>query len=136
VEGGAVERRDGVSIDRDKETVANKYDFEAVPAGTEFQLAVVAENLEPAERGLLWLGLRELKEGRLALGGFKSRGLGQVALKDLRMKAVDSTDRSALKRYILQDQLTPVDSAEADHWLEVLWQQLEGEASDAPAVSE
>jgi CRISPR-associated RAMP protein (TIGR02581 family) len=136
VAGGAVERRDGVSIDRDKETVANKYDFEAVPAGTAFRLGLVAENLGQAERGLLWLGLRELQEGRLALGGFKGRGLGQVALDSFHMRGVEATDRAALKRYVLWDELTEVDAAEAGRWLEALWRELEGGASDAPIVSQ
>jgi CRISPR/Cas system CSM-associated protein Csm3 (group 7 of RAMP superfamily) len=116
-----------VSIDRDKETVSNKYDFEAVPAGTVFRLSVVAENLEDAERGLAWLGLRELKEGRLALGGFKGRGLGQVALDNITMCGVQTQDREALKSYILRGNLSSIGMDQADGWLESLWRELGGQ---------
>ena len=74
--------RDGVAIDRDTETAAEgmKYDFEAVPAGTEFQFELVVDNATEAELGLTLLGLREFEEGRVTLGGAASRGLGMVRL--------------------------------------------------------
>jgi CRISPR-associated RAMP protein (TIGR02581 family) len=136
IRGGAVERRDGVSIDRDKETVANKYDFEAVPAATTFRLKVVADNLEQTELGLLWLGLRELEQGRLALGGFKGRGLGQVELKDCRLRWVNARDRAFLKSYILGGTLTDVTPQQAGAWLESLVAELGEGASNAPTVSQ
>lgn len=127
VEGtsSAIERRDGVSIHREKETVQNKYDFETVPAGTAFALRVTAENLSPAERGLLWLGLRELGEGNVLLGGFKGRGLGQVRLADLRIQGIEPGDRMGLRRYILHGTFADIDAAEAEHWLQALWDELE-----------
>ncbi len=75
--------RDGVAIDRDTETAGNqlKYDFEAVPAGTEFTFEMVVENPSEAELGLALLGLREFEQGHIALGGASSRGLGQVRLE-------------------------------------------------------
>jgi CRISPR-associated RAMP protein (TIGR02581 family) len=80
---GQFDVRDGVAIDRDKGTVAvGPYDYEVVPAGTRFALHIEAENLEPWQHGLLWLGLRALKNGDVALGGFTSRGLGWVKLED------------------------------------------------------
>ena len=75
--------RDGVAIDRDKGTVAvGPYDYEVVPAGTRFELHIVAENLADWQRGMLWLGLRALERGDVPLGGFTSRGLGWVRLED------------------------------------------------------
>jgi CRISPR-associated RAMP protein (TIGR02581 family) len=47
-EGAEPELRDSVAIDREKESVANKYDFEAMPAGVRFGLEIVAENLDDA----------------------------------------------------------------------------------------
>jgi CRISPR-associated RAMP protein (TIGR02581 family) len=83
---GQFDVRDGVAIDRDKGTVAvGPYDYETVPAGTRFELRIVAENLAKWQRGLLWLGLRALKRGDIALGGFSSRGLGWVELQDPRI---------------------------------------------------
>lgn len=85
--------RDGVAIDRDKGTVAEgPYDYELVPAGTRFELHITAENLADWQRGLLWLGLRSLERGDVALGGFTSRGLGWVRLDDLQARLVDSAE--------------------------------------------
>lgn len=122
---GRIERRDGVSIHREKETVQNKYDFETVPAGTAFDLRITLENLTPAERGLVWLGLRELKDGDILLGGFKGRGLGRVQLTNIRIEGLEEGDREALKRYILHRALTPVPETDADRWLLRLWEELE-----------
>jgi CRISPR-associated RAMP protein (TIGR02581 family) len=81
---GQFDVRDGVAIDRDKGTAADGklYNYEVVPASTRFKLHIEAENLDGWQRGLLWLGLRALKDGRVALGGFTSRGLGWVRLEE------------------------------------------------------
>lgn len=81
---GLFDVRDGVAIARDKGTAADGklYDYEVVPAGTRFELHVEAENLDDWQCGLLWLGLRALKDGRVALGGFTSRGLGWIRLEE------------------------------------------------------
>ena len=117
------ERRDGVAIHRDKETVQHKYDFETVPAGSAFELRVTAENLGGAERGLLWLGLRELADGAILLGGFKGRGLGRARLAETSIAGVEAGDRAALKRYLLSGELTDMLGL-ADGWLETLWNEL------------
>lgn len=119
-----VERRDGVAIDRDKETVQHKYDFETVARTSAFRLQITAENLEPAERGLLWLGLSELMAGHVLIGGFKGRGLGQVTLTDLTMQMVEATDRPAFRNYLLHQTMTPVTPAQMERWLADLLQDL------------
>lgn len=88
---GQFQVRDGVAIDRDKGTVSEGrlYDYEVVPAGTRFELQVVAENLSPWQRGLLWLGLRALERGDVGLGGFTSRGLGWVRLKEWKARLIE-----------------------------------------------
>lgn len=80
---GRVELRDGVGIDRDTETARQgvKYDFEVVPASTRFNLEIVVENADDESLGLLAIGLRELEQGRVALGGKTTRGLGSVRLE-------------------------------------------------------
>src|SRR5439155_23324711 len=83
-----------------KETVQQKYDFETVPVGSAFALQITAENLNAAERGLVWMGLRELSEGAVLLGGFKGRGLGRVRLVAPTIQGVVSADRPALRRYL------------------------------------
>jgi len=128
-EPAIIQRRDGVAIDRDKETVQHKYDFETVPRMTAFGLQITAENLDAAECGLLWLGLRELIEGHVLLGGFKGRGLGRATLVELSMQMVDATDRRALRDYLLHNKMTPVTPAELDGRLEILLQELGLEAA-------
>jgi CRISPR-associated RAMP protein (TIGR02581 family) len=101
---GQFDVRDGVAIDRDKGTVAvGPYDYEVVPAGTRFELHIEAENLDEWQRGLLWLGLRELKRGDVALGGFTSRGLGWVRLEEPQVLLVEGA----------QEMLTMMAGAEA-----------------------
>ncbi|NWJ97032.1 MAG: CRISPR-associated RAMP protein [Chloroflexi bacterium] len=77
------EVRNGVAINRDTETAADGmlYDFEAVPAGVTFQFKALVENAEPELLGLFFLALRAFEEGRKALGGATSRGLGGVRLE-------------------------------------------------------
>lgn len=80
---GRIERRDGVGIDRDTETARQgiKYDFDVVPASTRFGLEIVAENAGDELLGLLALGLREMQQERVTLGGKTTRGLGGVKLE-------------------------------------------------------
>jgi CRISPR-associated RAMP protein (TIGR02581 family) len=122
------ERRDGVAIHREKETVALKYDFEAIPVGARFRLTLLAENLSPTERGLLWLGLQELARGQILLGSFRGRGLGHVQLEGLEIRGVEATDRPALREYLLHGTLRTVPPEEADRWLEALVQEMMGGA--------
>jgi CRISPR-associated RAMP protein (TIGR02581 family) len=80
---GQYQERDGVAIDRDTETAADKrkYDFEVVPAGTLFSFKAIAENVTDAELGLLMLGITQFENEMIPLGGANSRGLGVVRLE-------------------------------------------------------
>lgn len=121
--GAEAETRDAVAIDREKETVANKYDFEAVPVESRFGLEIVADNLDEAERGLLWLGIEELRRGQILVGGFKGRGLGRVALENLRLRFLD---RKSLRNYLLSGEMPLCDESNAQAWLEKLLKELAG----------
>ncbi|MEA5513320.1 CRISPR-associated RAMP protein Csx7 [Nodularia sp. UHCC 0506] len=79
---GQYQERDGVAIDRDTETAADGklYDFQVVPAGTQFEFRAVVENAEPWELGLLMIGLHQFETEQIPLGGGRSRGLGVVKL--------------------------------------------------------
>jgi len=79
---GQYQVRDGVAIDRDTETAREGllYDYEVVPAGTQFDCLIVVDNAKDWQLGLLFVGLDEFMEGRAALGGGRSRGLGAVRL--------------------------------------------------------
>ena len=123
VNHAVAETRDAVAIDREKETVANKYDFEALPANSRFQLEIVADNLDEVERGLLWLGIEELRRGQILIGGFKGRGLGQVTLASLQLRFVD---QKGLRNYLLTGEILPLDEEEAQGWLEKFLDELTG----------
>ncbi len=79
---GQYQERDGVAIDRDTETAADGklYDFQVVPAGTQFEFKAVVENAEEWELGLLMIGLHQFETEQIPLGGGRSRGLGVVKL--------------------------------------------------------
>lgn len=99
---GRYQIRDGVGIDRDTETVAQGlyFNYEAVPAGTQFQFEMMIDNADDAELGLALLGLREFEDGLVTLGGGRSRGLGHVALK-LDWDHASWVDRTGLRDYLL-----------------------------------
>lgn len=112
--------RDGVAIDRDTETAADgmKYDFEAVPPGTEFSFELVIENASTAELGLALLGLREFEEGLVLLGGAASRGLGRIHL-ELDWVRSEWLTAEKLSDYFLKNSV-PALSSEDER--ESLWQ--------------
>lgn len=117
------ELRDSVAIDRDKESVANKYDFEAMPAGVRFQFELIAENLNEEELGLVLLGVRALENGDILIGGFKGRGLGHVVLEN---PQYDWLDRAQLKDYLIRGQWGTLSEAQREHALETLFHALTG----------
>lgn len=80
--------RDGVAIDRERGTAANKrkYDFEAVPAGTRFEFALQLDNATEAETAITLLGVRSLAQSHIQLGGAKSRGLGWCRLENINIE--------------------------------------------------
>ena len=120
-DGAEPELRDSVAIDREKESVANKYDFEAMPAGVRFKLEIVAENLDDAELGLLLLGIRELQRGNIRIGGFKGRGLGVVQLENVRYEWVD---RNSLLKYLITGEAEPVVEAWVNAKLQALFDSM------------
>jgi CRISPR/Cas system CSM-associated protein Csm3 (group 7 of RAMP superfamily) len=72
------EERNGVAIDRVYGSVAfGPFNYETVVRG-EFPTRIDFKNVTLAHLGLLGLALRDLAEGRVALGFGKSRGLGRV----------------------------------------------------------
>jgi CRISPR-associated RAMP protein (TIGR02581 family) len=117
------ELRDSVAIDREKESVANKYDFEALPAGVRFQFELIAENLNDEELGLVLLGIRALENGDILIGGFKGRGLGHVTLECARYEWVD---RANLKDYLINGSVSTLDETKQNAVMETLFNALTG----------
>lgn len=87
VPGGAVELRDGVGIDRNHGTAADriKHDRAVLPAGTTLALSITIEVALEDDRArieaMLAHFLDALIDGRIPLGAARTRGLGRVALK-------------------------------------------------------
>ncbi|MEI6442919.1 MAG: CRISPR-associated RAMP protein Csx7 [Nostocales cyanobacterium ELA583] len=97
------QERDGVAIDRDTETAADGklYDFQVVPANTQFQFRAVVENAAEWELGLLMIGLHQFETEQIPLGGGRSRGLGVVKLNVDKMLWVDvENDPEKLLTYL------------------------------------
>jgi CRISPR-associated RAMP protein (TIGR02581 family) len=103
------ELRNGVAIDRDTGTAADRYlyDFEVVPAGTTFSCEIVAENADDWELGLLMIGLRPFERGEAVLGGARSRGLGAVKLVWDKQTRVAGGEE--LLDYLAGAELPPID---------------------------
>lgn len=103
---GSYEIRDGVVIDRDSETAVDglKYDFEATPAGTVYDIKIELENPEDKDLALVAAVLCEWENG-FKLGGFTSRGLGSVSLCDKKVEMVDYTRIDSLKNYLLSGKM-------------------------------
>ncbi|GIW08080.1 MAG: CRISPR-associated RAMP protein [Dehalococcoidia bacterium] len=122
-ESVAVEVRDGVAIDRDRETAVDrlKYDFEAVPAGLTFSLRLTLsvaggdEQRAARDLGLTCLGLAEYANGFGELGGKRSRGLGKCQLDDLAIFVLDLEEGRAedrvrrLRDYLVRQEMRPVE---------------------------
>ncbi|MEH2295171.1 type III CRISPR-associated RAMP protein Csx7 [Nostoc sp.] len=92
---GQYQERDGVAIDRDTETAADGklYDFQVVPAGTQFEFCAVVENAKECELGLLMIGLHQFETEQIPLGGGRSRGLGVVKLEIEKMYWLDVNNK-------------------------------------------
>jgi CRISPR-associated protein Csm3 len=133
--------RDGVAIDRDTGTVSGglKYDYEVVQGGTEFDLEIAAENLEPWQRGLLLLCVQALQTGEIRVGGAKSRGLGMVRLMGKNGSGrpeillyepgdIDARIQMAVGR--LEPAPVEVEGDVAQRWMTALAEEIERRLSD------
>lgn len=126
---GQYQLRNGVAIDRDTGTAsdAKLYDFEVVPASTEFSCEVVVENASDWELGLLMLGLRPYERGEGTLGGARSRGLGQVRIEWQSRTRVSS---DSLFEYISGQDADAFGDEEVKGWVKSLRARLK-EGADA-----
>jgi len=93
--------RDGVGIDRDTGTAADKrkYDFEQVDAGALFEFCMSVDNLEPEYEELLKFMVDVLASGQLRVGGKTSVGLGCIRLVDIKAYKIEPAN---LRSYLIQ----------------------------------
>ncbi|AKG20260.1 type III CRISPR-associated RAMP protein Csx7 [Calothrix sp. 336/3] len=136
---GQYQERDGVSIDRDTETAADGklYDFQVVPAGTQFEFKAIVENAEEWELGLLMIGLHQFETEQIPLGGGRSRGLGVVKLDIREMLWFDYPPEQPhllldyLKKLVMGDKSAYEDAREfKDHWVQQLIDKLTNSKSN------
>jgi hypothetical protein len=97
-----IEERNGVAIDRIYGSVAvGPFNYETAVAGT-FATRIDFKNITLAQLGLLGLALRDLAEGRIAIGFAKSRGLGRVKVAfgqlNISYPSCELTAEGALRR--------------------------------------
>lgn len=76
------EVRDGVGIHRKAEASREKvkFDYEIIPAGSQFGFEISVENLTSQDKWLVALGLNEFASGFCSLGGRTTTGLGNFKL--------------------------------------------------------
>jgi CRISPR/Cas system CSM-associated protein Csm3 (group 7 of RAMP superfamily) len=99
-----------------------------VPAGTEFDCHILVENAEGWQLGMLFVGLQEFVDGRVALGGGRSRGLGAVRL-DLAEKTL--VEKEDLLAYLAGEGGRLVKDEEIRKWRGEFIARLKKEASHA-----
>jgi CRISPR-associated RAMP protein (TIGR02581 family) len=131
---GQFEVRNGVAIDRDTETAGAGllYDFEVVPAGSQFHGEIVVENAADWERGMLMAGLRSFELGEAALGGGRSRGLGLVKLEFTSRRLIS---RHNVLDYIGGDQPAgDITDAEIGDWIKAFRSKLGGQPNAQTTV--
>jgi CRISPR-associated RAMP protein (TIGR02581 family) len=131
--------RDGVAIDRDKGSAADKrkFAYEVVPADTPFAVEIVVENPSDAELGLAWLGLRSFQQERIPLGGARSRGLGWCVLEIDWSRSQWLTAENLLASLFPEEPDRPAGtlseetgSAQVERWLRAFLQEIGLEGGD------
>lgn len=98
---GVIQVRDGVVLDRDSHTAVDglKYDYEVVPTGSRFEIAIDLEDCQDDQLALVGAAIFEWHAGS-SLGGFSSRGLGRFRLEDVHLATVDFTDVKQVLRFL------------------------------------
>lgn len=118
---GGYQVRDGVVIDRDSGTARHglKYDFETASRETSFYILIDMDNPTQEELAIVGAVLAEWQSG-FRIGGFTSRGLGQVVLTEVKTEQVDYKDPGHLKDYLLKRSMQKADNLLDDALQKVL----------------
>lgn len=116
--------RAGIAIDRRTGAAypGALYHVEYVEPGSRFRFSILSTNLPNYAIGLLAKVLRMVHQGWVRLGGFKTRGFGEVSVEDLRFAARGVTvDVEGLKLLKLDDFDEDVDlsglAGKSEGWL-------------------
>lgn len=134
---GRLEVRNGVGIRRDTRTAAKGilYSYEAVPAGARFDCEILIENADEVELGLAMLGLRELVQGRLLLGGSRSRGLGRARVEGWEtIQWVNGADTEGLLDYLATGKGKSLTQANLDDYITKLGNRVRSKGREGKDV--
>ncbi len=84
----------GVAIDRKRGTVARGalYHVEYIEPGAVFPGRITIDTVPNYVMGLIAIAINEINEGRVKIGGFKTRGFGRVRLEDIAIKITPYTE--------------------------------------------
>jgi CRISPR-associated RAMP protein (TIGR02581 family) len=106
---GILELRNGVAIDRDKQTVAGNllFDYEVVPPDTEFAFTIEVDDATSSDLALLGAVLLSWEKGFL-LGGMAARGVGRVKITSLKAWEANLQDHAQLRDYLLQRKMKEI----------------------------
>lgn len=88
--------RPGVRIDRKSGVAVNRYEVEYVEPGTKFSFEITSSSLPNYALGLLSMIFILMNRGEIKLGGFKSRGFGEVVVEELEFSSTEGKTMSAL----------------------------------------
>jgi CRISPR-associated RAMP protein (TIGR02581 family) len=112
--------RTGIKIGRKTGAVAGtaKYDVEYVEPGAKFRLQIRSLNLPTYALGLLSKVLLLLNEGEARVGGFKSRGFGQISIapQEFRIKD-DVSSQKGIGRLDEEDIEAEAELTRENGWL-------------------
>ncbi|MGB9622519.1 MAG: type III CRISPR-associated RAMP protein Csx7 [Candidatus Bathyarchaeia archaeon] len=99
--------RTGIAIDRRTGAVMGHalYTVEYVEPSTRFRFSVRCANLPNYALGLLSTVLRMINTGQAKVGGFKTRGFGEVKVEDLRFRNRDFSENIGLTLRSLEDDI-------------------------------
>ena len=102
-------RRDGIKIDRETGATEDgaKFDYNIVPAGSEFAFKIELNNVEDYQLELIGLALKDIVEEGDLFGGMLSRGIRKCKIEKstLSVKYVDSKEKNSLKNYIFKKEM-------------------------------
>jgi CRISPR-associated RAMP protein (TIGR02581 family) len=115
--------RTGIAIDRRTGAVYQNafYTAEYIEPGARFRFSITARNLPNYALGLLAAVLAMMKRGEVRLGGFKTRGFGEVTIHDPYIKVREFPSTTTTLRKLEEDVDVKLDVSglvlEKDGWL-------------------
>ncbi|MEM3661056.1 MAG: CRISPR-associated RAMP protein Csx7 [Thermoproteota archaeon] len=120
--------RTGIAIDRRTGAMMKHalYTVEYVEPGSRFRFNIWCKNLPNYVLGLLGVILRMSNHGQIRIGGFKTRGFGEVRVEDLKFRNRD-THQIDMRLKILEDGVDIEVDLQNLVKIEETWQVAEGD---------